>query len=202
MWQLVIVIVLLGLFGSAYAQYVGDNNGLYDGDNNHIFFPLVKDHYRLQISINDYDYDNSTINVGYSFKPTENYQTQTGLNIKQLSGFNDSAKFNVEKTIPVVVNFTVSFDLPGTYYYTFSQNSQGPNASYYAQQGGYVVVSGYSKAITKSGNCKDPQMLTTVKYDYSTLVCVSFETHQTLIQRGWAKMNSGSTLMTFSNNSN
>ena len=46
----------------------------------------------------------------------------------------------------------------------------------------------YSKAIDTGGQCKNPELLTLTKHDFSTLVCVTAETHHELITRGWAPL--------------
>lgn len=182
-------IVLCSLVTLSHAQYVGDKNyGLFDQQKNQILFPLAEKQYTLQIPLHDYRYENSTPNVGYSFRLAEpsKLRTTTDLSIKQSRGFSDSKQIPAGTKIPTIVDFTISFDSPGTYLYTFSESTQGQNSFALTQMGGYVVVSRYSKAVTEDGHCKNPQMLTTPKRDYSTLVCVSLKTHQSLIDRGWA----------------
>jgi len=59
-------------------------------------------------------------------------------------------------------------------------------AQYIGNAGGYTVVSKYSKAVTKTGHCKNPELFTIPKLDASTLVCVTPKTSHELILRGWA----------------
>jgi len=74
------------------------------------------------------------------------------------------------------------------YQYSFFERSIDPGGSGGSQGGGYHVVAKYSKAIDENGTCKNTELLTLAKHDFSTLVCVTADTHHELITRGWAPL--------------
>lgn len=88
-------------------------------------------------------------------------------------------------------------DLPKTFYIDVSLNETGSymsinHAIYFnlSHKGGnmfsgFKVVEKISKAINENWDCKRPELITLVKYDYSTAVCVTPNTANELIKRGY-----------------
>lgn len=88
-------------------------------------------------------------------------------------------------------------DLPKTFYIDVSLNETGSymiikHAIYFnlSHKGGdmfngFKVVKKISKSINENLDCKNPELITLVKYDYSTAVCVKPNTANELIKRGY-----------------
>ena len=171
-----------------------------DSDSNQIMFPLVEKEYRLQIVLDDQSRNqDSQVRVGYGFyfiekNPNrmipEYNRTFTGFeDTKQLLSMTGSTEISTETLeFPILVNFTVSFDKPGRYQYNYFEQSLGKEKGSGSSGGGYWVVTEYSKAVNEHGNCKNPELSTIVKYDFSRLVCVKMDSRHEIITRGWAPL--------------
>jgi len=88
-------------------------------------------------------------------------------------------------------------ELPKTFYIDVSLNETGSymiskHAIYHNlnHKGGdiwnaFKVVKKISKSINENWDCKNPELITLVKYDYSTAICVKQNTANELIKRGY-----------------
>jgi len=207
--RLLILIIAFGtiFFSSAFAYHgeqeqleTSQMTGIFNSQMNMIRFPLVEQEYHLQVVLRDESqYANSTVNVGYGFNLMERVPNKLSVDSeKPFMGFESrysTASIRDSKTIqtsqyefPIIVNFTVSFEKPGVHQYSYFERSVDPPGSGGSHGGGYHVVSEYSKAIGENGVCKNTKLLTLAKHDFSTLVCVTPETHHELITRGWAPL--------------
>jgi hypothetical protein len=207
--RLLILIIAFGtiFFSSAFAFHqereqleISQMTGIFNSQMNMIRHPLVGQDYHLQVVLRDESqYANSTVNVGYRFNLMERVPNKlTPESEKPFMGFESrysTASIRDSKTIqtsqyefPIIVNFTVSFEKPGVHQYSYIERSVDPPGSGGSHGGGYHVVSEYSKAIGENGVCKNTKLLTLAKHDFSTLVCVTPETHHELITRGWAPL--------------
>jgi len=192
---------------SAFAYHVereqmeiSQMTGIFNSQMNMIMHPKIGQDYHLQVVLRDESqYANSTVTVGYGFNLMERVPNKlTPDSEKPFMGFesrHSTASIRDSKTIhtgehkfPIIVNFTVSFEKPGVHQYSYFENRVDPPGSSGSNGGGYHVVSEYSKAIGENGVCKNSELLTLAKHDFSTLVCVTQETHHELITRGWAPL--------------
>jgi hypothetical protein len=174
--------------------------GLFNSQMERITHPKVGQDYHLQVVLRDESqYANSTVNVGYGFNLMERVPNKlTADSEKPFLGFesrHSTSSSRDSQTIqtgqykfPIIVNFTVSFEKPGAHQYSYFEFSKDPPGSGGSSGGGYHVVSEYSKAVDENGTCKNPKLLTLAKHDFSKLVCVTAETHHSLITRGWGPL--------------
>jgi len=174
--------------------------GIFNSQMEIIMFPKVNQEYHLQVVLRDQSqYENSTVTVGYGFNFVERIPNKLSPESpKPFMGFertHSTSAGSDSKTIrtnqyqfPIIVNFTVVFEKPGTYHYSFYEQTIEPGGGYGSSGGVYHVVSKYSKAIGENGVCNNPKLLTLAKHDFSTLVCVTPETHHELITRGWGPL--------------
>ena len=174
--------------------------GLFNSQMERITHPKVGQDYHLQVVLRDESqYANSTVSVGYGFNLMERVPNKlTPDSDKPFLGFESRHSISSSrdsKTIqtsqykfPIIVNFTVSFEKPGAHQYSYFEFSKDPPGSGGSSGGGYHVVSQYSKAVDENGTCKNPKLITLAKHDFSKLVCVTAETHHSLITRGWAPL--------------
>lgn len=179
---------------------ISQMTGIFNSEMNMIRFPLVETEYHLQVVLREESqYENSTVNVGYGFNLVERIPNKLSPNsTKPFMGFESTHStsgardFKTIKTneyeFPIIVNFTVTFEKPGVYHYSFFENTVGPGGSSGSSGGGYHVVSKYSKAVNENGVCNNSKFLTLAKHDFSSLVCVTAKTHHELITRGWAPL--------------
>jgi len=207
--RLLILIIAFGtiFFSSAFAYHqereqleISQMTGIFNSQMNRIMFPLVEQEYHLQVVLRDESqYSNSTVKVGYGFNLLERVPNKLSADSeKPFMGFDSTHSTSASqdsKTIqtgqhqfPIIVNFTVAFDKPGVYRYSFFEHTIEPGKAGGSSGGGYHVVSKYSKAIDQNGSCKNTKLIPLVKHDFSTLVCVTAETHHELITRGWAPL--------------
>jgi len=207
--RVLILIIVFGtiFFSSAFAYHqereqleISQMTGIFNSQMNRIMFPLVEQEYHLQVVLRDESqYSNSTVKVGYGFNLLERVPNKLSADSeKPFMGFDSTHSTSASqdsKTIqtgqhqfPIIVNFTVAFDKPGVYRYSFFEHTIEPGNAGGSNGGGYHVVSEYSKAVDENGVCKNPKLLTLAKHDFSTLVCVTPETHHELITRGWAPL--------------
>ncbi len=205
--RLLILIIAFGtiFFSSAFAYHqereqleISQMTGIFNSQMNMIRFPVVGEQYHLQVVLREESqYENSTVTMGYGFNHVDRIPNKLSADsAKPFLGFESTHSTSAgrdSKTIqtsqyefPIIVNFTVSFEKKGVYHYSFFEHMIEPGGSSGSSGGGYSVVSKYSKAIGENGSCKNPELLTLVKHDFSTLVCVTQETHHELITRGWA----------------
>ena len=207
------IIIVLGVVGfavvsqSAFAYHqvreqleISQMTGIFNSNMDMIMHPLVGQEYHLQVVLREESqYGNSTVTVGYGFNHVDRIPNKlTEDSAKPFMGFESKHSTSGKrdsKTIetnqyefPIIVNFTVSFEKKGVYQYSFFERSVDPGGSGGSQGGGYLVVAKYSKAIDENGTCKNTELLTLPKHDFSTLVCVTAETHHELITRGWAPL--------------
>ncbi len=207
-----LILILIASFSivisqSAFAYHVereqmeiSQMTGIFNSQMNMIMHPKIGQDYHLQVVLRDESqYANSTVTVGYGFNLMERVPNKlTPDSEKPFMGFesrHSTASIRDSKTIhtgehkfPIIVNFTVSFEKPGVHQYSYFENRVDPPGSSGSNGGGYHVVSEYSKAIGENGVCKNSELLTLAKHDFSTLVCVTQETHHELITRGWAPL--------------
>jgi len=174
--------------------------GIFSSEMKRVMFPLVGQEYHLQIVLRDESqYENSTVRIGYGFNFIERVPNKLSTNSdKPFIGFESihSTSANRDyKTIqtsyfefPIIVNFTVAFENPGAHNFSYYEHMIEPGGSSGSSSGGIHVVSKYSKAIEGNGACKNPKLITLAKHDFSTLVCVTPDTHHELITRGWAPL--------------
>lgn len=193
-------------FPSAFAYHqereqieISQMTGIFNSEMNIIRFPLVDQQYHLQVVLRDEsEYQNSTVKVGYGFNLMERIPNKLSPDsekpflgferIHSISAYRDSQTIQTKNfNFPIIVNFTIAFENPGAYSYSFFDSSIEPGGRSGSSGGGYHVVSHYSKAID-DGVCKNPKLIPLAKHDFSTLVCVSPETHHELITRGWAPL--------------
>lgn len=175
-------------------------SGLFNSNMGMIMFPLVGEEYHLQVVLRDESqYENSTVSVGYGFNLMERTPNNLSHNSSKpfvgfesthsITGSTDSKTIHTSQfKFPIIVNFTTTFEKPGAYRYSFFDHTKEPGGSSGSSGGGYFVVLKYSKAINEDGVCKNPKLLTLVKHDFSTLVCVTQKAHHELITRGWAPL--------------
>jgi len=207
--RVLILIIAFGtiFFSSAFAYHqereqleISQMTGIFNSQMNRIMHPLVEQEYHLQVVLRDESqYSNSTVNVGYGFNLLERVPNKLSADSeKPFMGFDSTHSTSASrdsKTIqtgqhqfPIIVNFTVAFDKPGVYRYSFFEHTIEPGNAGGSSGGGYHVVSKYSKAIDENGACKNTKLIPLSKHDFSTLVCVTAETHHELITRGWAPL--------------
>ena len=175
------------------------HTGLYTKNMEYVLFPRVDTEYHLQIVIDNQQYENITLNVGYGINNVEkiphrlvpDHPTEYPYfeRIQQLSSMKDSTEFHTEgMELPIIVNFTINFEETGLHQYRYFEQRKGPNLGGGSSGGGYMVVSQYSKAVTDDGSCKNTELLPLPKHDFSKLVCVTPHGHHELITRGWAPL--------------
>ena len=174
--------------------------GIFNSNMEMIRHPLVGKEYHLQAVLQDESqYANYPVNVGYGFNLIERVPNRLTpdsekpfLGFKSrysISNIRDSMTIQTgDYKFPIIVNFTVSFEKPGAYQYSYFEHSKDPPGSSGSSGGGYHIVSEYSKAIGENGRCKNPELLTLAKHDFSVLVCVTAKTQHELITRGWAPL--------------
>jgi len=204
---LILILVItasVGIFQSTLAYHQereeleeSQMTGIFNSKMDMIRFPVVGESYHLQVVLrNELQYKNSTVTVGYGFnhvdrvpnkltpdsdKPFMGFESQ-----HSTSSMRDSQTIQTSQhSFPLIVNFTISFERPGVHHYSFFNHVIEPEGSGGSSGGGYHVVSQYSKAIGEDGRCKNSELLTLAKHDFSTLVCVKAESHHELITRGW-----------------
>ncbi len=194
-------------FSSGFAYHeeqvqleISQMTGIFNSEMNMVMFPLVEKEYHLQVVLRDKaQYQNSTMTVGYGFNLMDREPNRLSPDfIKPFMGFestHSTSSNRDSKTIhtsqyefPIIVNFTVSFEKSGVYHYSYFEHMKEPGRSSGSSSGGLFVVSKYSKAINDDGICKNAELLTLTKHDFSTLVCVTPKTHHELITRGWAPL--------------
>ena len=115
--------------------------GIFNSKMNMIQFPLVGQEYHLQVVLREESqYENSTVNVGYGFNLVDRIPNKLSHDsVKPFMGFESTHSTSVtrdSKTIytsqyefPIIVNFTVSFEKPGVYHYSFFENTTEPRGS-------------------------------------------------------------------------
>ncbi len=169
-------------------------------DSNQIIFPLTGKEYRLQVVVEDQSRNqDSLVRVGYGFyllEKTPNRmmpeynRTFTGFeDTRQILSLTNTTEIRTEQAdLPMLVNFTISFDKPGRYQYDYFERSYGEERGGGSSGGGHWVVAEYSKAVDENGKCKNPELSSIVKYDFSKLVCVKVDSRHELITRGWAPL--------------
>ncbi len=179
---------------------ISQMTGIFDSQMNMIMHPKVGQGYPLQVVLQDESqYENSTVRVGYGFNLVDRIPNKLDSDSeKPFMGFESSHSTSANrdsKTIqtnqyefPIIVNFTVAFEKPGVHRYSFFEQMIEPGGGGGSSGGGYFVVSKYSKAINDDVTCKNPELLPLAKHDFSTLVCVTPDTHHELITRGWAPL--------------
>jgi len=204
---LLVITASAGILQSTYAYHQEREEleelqmtGIFNSQMNMIRFPVVGEQYHLQVVLRDESqYQNSTVTVGYGFNHVERIPNKlTPDSVKPFMGFDSqhsTSAMRDSQTIqtsqhdfPIIVNFTVAFERPGVHHYSFFEHTIEPQGSAGSFGGGYHIVSQYSKAIGEDGGCKNPELLTLAKHDFSTLVCVKAETHHELITRGWGPL--------------
>ena len=207
--RLLISLVFFGVlfFPSAFAYHeereqieISQMTGLFNSDRDMIMFPVVGKEYHLQVVLRDESqYENSTVTVGYGFNLLDRVPNKLSPDYdKPFMGFESTHATSADrdsKTIqtsqyefPIIVNFTTTFEKSGVYSYSYFEHRVQPGGSSGSSGGGYHVVSKYSKAVSDNGTCKNPELLTLAKHDFSILVCVAKDTHHELITRGWAPL--------------
>ncbi len=93
-------------------------------------------------------------------------------------------KINPEK--PFYVKSSLYFNDSGLYTHQYYKKLKNSPAIMGSNMGGLTVVDKFSKAIDDDGVCKNENFRRLIKHDYSTLVCVDFDTAWKLKERGWA----------------
>ena len=174
--------------------------GIFNSQMDMIRIPVVGEQYHLQVVLREESqYKNSTVTVGYGFNHVDRIPNKlTPESVKPFMGFESQHSVSSmqdsqiiqtsQHEFPIIVNFTVAFERSGVHHYSFFENTMEPKGSSGSSGGGYHVVSQYSKAIGDNGQCKNPELLTLAKHDFSTLVCVKAESHHELITRGWGPL--------------
>jgi hypothetical protein len=174
--------------------------GIFNSQMEMIMFPKVNQEYHLQVVLYDQSqYENATVSVGYGFNLVERIPNKLSADSpKSFMGFESTHSTSAGRDskiiqtsqykFPIIVNFTVAFEKPGEYRYSFYEHRIEPGGGAGSSSGGYFVVSKYSKAVEENGVCKNPKLLTLAKHDFSKLVCVTQNTHHELITRGWAPL--------------
>jgi len=174
--------------------------GIFSSEMKFVMYPLVGEEYHLQIVLRDESqYENSIMTVGYGFNLIERVPNKLSPeSVKPFMGFESTHSTSANKDsqtiqtnqyeFPLIVNFTVAFEKPGVHHYLYYEHMTEPGGYGGSSGGGYHVVSKYSKAIDQNGACKNKKLIPLAKHDFSTLVCVTPETHHELITRGWAPL--------------
>jgi len=209
--RVLIVIAMVGFvsifFQSTFAYHgeqeqleMSQMTGIFSSEMKHLMHPLVGQEYHLQIVLRDESqYENSTMTVGYGFNHIDRIPNKLSPDsakpfmgfesIHSTSGKRDSQTIQTSQyEFPLIVNFTVAFEKPGVHHYSYYEHMTEPGGFAGSSGGGYHVVSKYSKAIDQNGACKNTKLIPLAKHDFSTLVCVTPETHHELITRGWAPL--------------
>ena len=204
----ILILVTCGVFfQSSFAYHVEQEQleisqmtGIFNSEMEMIRFPLVGQEYHLQVVLRDKSqYENSTVTIGYGFNLVDRVPNQLSSDSKKpFMGFESTHSTSDKRDsitiqtsqyeFPIIANFTMAFEKKGVYRYSFFEHMIEPGGSAGSSGGAYFVVSKYSKAISDNGQCKNPKLLTLAKHDFSTLVCVTAETHHELITRGWAPL--------------
>lgn len=96
-----------------------------------------------------------------------------------------SFEFKINPEKPFYVKSPLSFDESGLYTHQYYKKLKNSPAIIGSNMGGLVVVDKFSKAIDENGVCKNENFRRLIKHDYSTMVCVDFDTSWKLIGRGW-----------------
>jgi len=207
------IIIVLGVVGfavvsqSAFAYHqereqleISQMTGIFNSNMDRIMHPLVGQEYHLQVVLREESqYENSTVKVGYGFNLMERVPNKLSADSEKpfmrFDSTHSTSASQDSKTIqtsqhqfPIIVNFTVAFDKPGVYRYSFFEHTIEPGNAGGSNGGGYHVVSEYSKAVGENGACKNTKLSLLAKHDFSTLVCVTPETRHELITRGWAPL--------------
>lgn len=107
-------------------------------------------------------------------------------NFRETSTMKDSKNVTVfTNNLPTFVNFTFSLEHSGIYteqlYYKAKHYDLGDVSSRT-----FIVVEKYSKAFVDDGQCKATELVSVIKHDYSTVVCVHISTLDKLKDRGWS----------------
>ena len=194
--------VVLSAFGyheERQKQEMLHHTGLYTQNMEYVIFPRTDTQYHLQIVIDNNQYENSTIKVGYGINRVEKIPHRLVPehpaeypyfeSIQQLSNMKNSTEFHTEGLDrPIIVNFTINFEQPGIHQYLYFEQGMGPDMGGGSSGGGYMVVAEYSRAIDDNGMCKNSELQPLPKHDFSKLVCVTPHGHHELITRGWAPL--------------
>ena len=148
--------------------------GIFSSEMKLVMYPLVGEEYNLQIVLRDESqYENSTMTVGYGFNLIERVPNKLSPeSVKPFMGFESTHSTSANKDsqtiqtsqyeFPLIVNFTVAFEKPGVHHYSYYEHMTEPG--------------------------KNTKLIPLAKHDFSTLVCVTPETHHELITRGWAPL--------------
>ena len=204
----ILILVTCGVFFQSAFAYHGEQErleisqmtGIFNSEMEMVRFPLVGQEYHLQVVLRDKSqYENSTVTIGYGFNLVDRIPNQLSSDSEKpfmgfesthsTSGKRDSITIKTSQyEFPIIANFTMAFEKKGVYRYSFFEHMIEPGGSGGSSGGGYHVVSKYSKAVDTGGQCKNQELLTLAKHDFSTLVCVKAETHHELITRGWAPL--------------
>ena len=203
---LLLPITIIGFQQDAFAYHgererieISQMTGLFNSQMERIMSPLAGQQYHLQVVLRDEaQYENVTVSVGYGFNFLERTPNKLSVDSKPFLRFNTTHSTSAghdSKTIqtsqykfPIIVNFTVAFENPGVYRFSYFEHVIEPRGGSGSSCGGYHVVSEYSKAVNENGDCKNPKLITLSKHDFSKLVCVTGETHHSLITRGWGPL--------------
>ena len=97
-----------------------------------------------------------------------------------------SFEFKINSEKPFYVKSPLSFNESGLYTHQYYEKLKNSPATMGSNMGGLVVVDKFSKAIDENGVCKNEDFRRLIKHDYSTLVCVDYDTSWKLIERGWS----------------
>ncbi len=172
--------------------------GIFTENMKIVMFPIVDREYHLQVVLREGNQpENATVKVGYGFNLVERdphrYSldespevTQSHTKARHISQHMNSKIIDTgQHDFPIVVRFTVTFDEQGFYSYRYFENHVD-GGGHSSNSGMHHVVSGYSKAIDDDGMCNNPELLPLPKHDFSTLICVTPDTHHDLIAQGWA----------------
>ena len=204
----ILILVTCGVFfQSAFAYHVEQERleisqmtGIFNSEMEMVRFPLVGQEYHLQVVLRDKSqYENSTVTIGYGFNLVDRIPNQLSSDSEKpfmgfesthsTSGKRDSITIQTSQyEFPIIANFTMAFEKKGVYRYSFFEHMIEPGGGGGSSGGGYHVVSKYSKAVDTGGQCKNQELITLAKHDFSTLVCVKAETHHELITRGWGPL--------------
>ncbi|MDH3278370.1 MAG: hypothetical protein OEL77_04785 [Nitrosopumilus sp.] len=204
---ILILIFSVVILKSAFAYHevreeleISQMTGIFNSQMDWIMFPLVGEEYHLQVVLRDKSqYENANVTVGYGFNLVERIPNKLSSDSKTpFMGFKSTHSTSASrdsKTIqtnqykfPIIVNFTITFEKPGPHSYSYFDHMIESGGSSSSSGGGLFVVSKYSKAMENDGVCKNPNLIPLAKHDFSTLVCVTSETHHKLITRGWAPL--------------
>jgi hypothetical protein len=187
-FSVILFLVASGVFfQSAFAYHVEQERleisqmtGIFNSEMEMVRFPLVGQEYHLQVVLRDKSqYENSTVTIGYGFNLVDRVPNRLSSDSEKpfmgfesmhsTSGKRDSKTFQTSQyEFPIIANFIVAFEKKGVYHYSFFEHMIEPGGSSGSSGGGYQVVSKYSKAVDNGGQCKNQELLTLAKHDFST----------------------------------